>query len=160
MSKIGLVALLAGIVLGYGNPVLAQEGGAVQPDGVSTGEDKKRGGAAIDHRSEKANENSNAQWSTGATKGKDRADLRHQQNQDRKQGKKNDKDGDGVEDHDRKNDDSDKARGNDKDSDGGKVKKDHGDKVKKDHDGKVKKDRGGKVKKNHGGKAGGHGKNK
>ncbi|KIO49636.1 hypothetical protein [Nitrosospira sp. NpAV] len=143
MGKIGLVALLAGIVLGYGNPVLAQEDSAGQTGGVSVDEDKKRGGGvAIDHRSEKANENSNAQWSTGATKGKDRADLRHQQNQDRKQGKKNGKkNGDkarGGKDDDHENDDGDKARGNDKDG-GGKGK---------GHN------------KNHGGKAGGHGKNK
>ena len=120
MSRIGLVALLAGIVLGYGNPVLAQGGGAGQHDGVSGGGDKKRGGAAIDHRSQKANENSNAQWSTSATKGKDRADLRHQQKQDRNHGKK----------HGKKH--GDKARGHDKDDDDGKARghnKDHGGKA-------------------------------
>ena len=131
MSRIGLVALLAGIILGYGNPVLAQEGGAGQHDGVSGGGDKKRGGAAIDHRSQKANENSNAQWSTGATKGKDRADLRHQQKQDSDHGKKH----------------GGKARGHDKDDDDGKARghnKDHGGKARghgKDKAGKGSQDR-------------------
>ncbi len=34
----------------------------------------KAGGAAVEHRSERAAERSNAQWSEGATRGQDRAD--------------------------------------------------------------------------------------
>ena len=77
MHRAGLVVLLAGFVLGYGNPVLAREGGG-HHDSVGRDGNEKRGGAAFDHRSQKASENSNAQWSSGAVKGQDRADLRHQ----------------------------------------------------------------------------------
>ncbi len=78
MRKAGLATLVAGIILGCGNLVLAREGGGGHHDGVSG---DKRGGAAVDHRSQKASENSNAQWSTGATKGLDRANLRNQDGQ-------------------------------------------------------------------------------
>ena len=87
MHKVGLVVLLAGFVLGYGNPVLAREGGGGHHDGVGRDGNEKRGGAAFDHRSQKASENSNAQWSSGATKGQDRADLRRQDSHERGHGK-------------------------------------------------------------------------
>lgn len=127
MRKVGLAVLLAGIVLGYGSPVLAQQG-----NGAGGGGDGKRGGTAFDHRSQQESENSNAQWSTGATKGKDRADLRNQDGDGRGHGK-----------------DQGGAGGNDKDH-GGKARghdKEHGGKA-RGHD------------KEHGGKAGGHGKGK
>ena len=89
MSRVGLVVLLAGFVLGYGNPVLAREGGGGRHD-VDRNGSEKRGGTAFDHRSQKANENSNAQWSSDATKGQDRAALRRQDSHDRGHGKDHD----------------------------------------------------------------------
>jgi hypothetical protein len=74
MRKIGLVVLVAGIALGYGNTLLAREGG-------------DHGGAALGHRSQEGNENSNAQWSTNATKGQQRSDMRNQDGQGRGHGK-------------------------------------------------------------------------
>ncbi|MDQ3185028.1 MAG: hypothetical protein M3Q16_00885, partial [Pseudomonadota bacterium] len=70
------------IVLGYGEPVVAREDGAGHHDRVGGSGDDQRGGTAFDHRSGKASENSNAQWSTGATKGQDRANLRNQKGKD------------------------------------------------------------------------------
>lgn len=77
MRKVGLVILLASIALGFGNPVLAREGGEGHR-GVGGGGTEKRGAAVFGHKSQKANENSNTQWSSGATKGQDRAALRKQ----------------------------------------------------------------------------------
>ena len=77
MRKVGLLILLMGMVLGYGNPALAREGGEGH-QGVGGIKAEKRGKAASDNRSQKARENSNAQWSAGATKGQDRAALRNQ----------------------------------------------------------------------------------
>ena len=77
MRKVGLLILLMGMVLGYSNPVLAREGNEGH-QGVGGIKAEKRGKAASDNRSQKARENSNAQWSAGATKGQDRAALRNQ----------------------------------------------------------------------------------
>jgi hypothetical protein len=45
----------------------------------------KTGGAAVEHRSERAGERSNAQWSEGATRGQDRADeVRSENSKDKK----------------------------------------------------------------------------
>lgn len=108
MHRVGLVVLLASFILGYGNPALAREGGGHH--GVDGNGNGKGGGAALDRRSQKANENSNAQWSSGATKGQDRADLRRQDGHDRGHGKDHDGQarGHGKKDH------SGKARGHDK----------------------------------------------
>ncbi len=78
MRKVGLMILLAGIVLGYGNPGLARETGSGPQDRVGAGKDKKHSERALGSASQKRNENSNAQWSSGATRGQDRAALRHQ----------------------------------------------------------------------------------
>ncbi len=107
MRKVGLAVLLAGIVLGYGSPVLAQQG-----NGAGGGGDGKRGGTAFDHRSQQGSENSNAQWSTGATKGKDRADLRNQDGDGRGHGKDHGGAGGNDKDH------GGKARGHDKEHGG------------------------------------------
>ncbi|MEP6606736.1 MAG: hypothetical protein ABJA60_11565, partial [Nitrosospira sp.] len=49
-----------------------------QRNAIAEHGDRKKGGAALGHRSQKATDNSNAQWSNGATKGRDRADFRNQ----------------------------------------------------------------------------------
>ena len=74
MRKIGLAVLVMGVALGYGNTALARGDG-------------DRGGAALDHRSQEGSENSNAQWSTNATKGQGRSDMRNQDGQGRGHGK-------------------------------------------------------------------------
>ena len=78
MHKVGLMILLAAIVLGYGNPGLARETSGGQQDRVGAGKDEKRSERALGSASQKRNENSNAQWSSSATRGQDRAALRHQ----------------------------------------------------------------------------------
>ncbi|SCY57072.1 hypothetical protein SAMN05216420_10913 [Nitrosospira sp. Nl5] len=116
MRRLGLVVLLASVVLGYGNPVLAREGGAGHHDKMGRDGNEGRGGAALDHRSQKASENSNAKWSSGATKGQDRAELRRQNGHGRGHGK---------------NHDEGEARGHGKEH-GGKARghgKDHGGKA-------------------------------
>lgn len=85
MRTVGLVLLLASIMLGYGNPVLAREGSEGHQSGGGV---RDPGGAAFGHRNQKGSENSNAQWSTGATKGQNRAALRNQGSQARSQHKK------------------------------------------------------------------------
>ena len=77
VRKVGLVILLASIALSFGNPVLARGGGEGHR-GVGGGGPEKRGAAVFGHKSQKANENSNAQRSPGATRGQDRAALRKQ----------------------------------------------------------------------------------
>jgi hypothetical protein len=72
---VGLVLLLAGIMLGYGNRVFARKGGEGHQSGDGV---RDPGRAALGHRSQKGSENSNAQWSTGATRGQNRAALRNQ----------------------------------------------------------------------------------
>ena len=85
----GLVIILAGVALSYGNPVLARDvvgqRNAIEHGDRKTGgaaghnhQNRKKGGAALGHRSQKGTENSNAQWSNGATKGRDRAAFRNQ----------------------------------------------------------------------------------
>jgi hypothetical protein len=86
VRKIGLVVLVAGIALGYGNTVLARGGGDGH-DGMGGRGEGGRGGAALDRRSQEGSENSNAQWSTNATKGQDRSDMRNQDGQGRGHGK-------------------------------------------------------------------------
>ncbi|ARO86631.2 hypothetical protein EBAPG3_001900 [Nitrosospira lacus] len=117
MRKVSLVVLLAGIALGYGSPVLAQQGTGAQQDGV--GGDGKRGGKAFEHRSQQGSENSNAQWSTGATKGKDRADLRNQDDDGRGHGKDHGGAGGKAYGHDKEH--GGKAGGHDKEH-GGKAR--------------------------------------
>ena len=69
MNK-SMVVLLAGIVLGYGGAVMARGGG--QQDGQYG----NHGGMASGHMSQEGRDNTNAQWSGGATKGQGRSDLR------------------------------------------------------------------------------------
>ena len=76
MRKAGLLILLAGMFLAYGNPALAREGREGQ-QGMRGVKAEKRGQVASEKRDQKARENSNAQWSA-ATKGQDRAALRSQ----------------------------------------------------------------------------------
>ena len=73
----GLVIIVAGVALSYGNPVLARDV-VGQRNAIAEHGDRKKGGAALGHRSQKGTENSNAQWSNGATKGRDRAAFRNQ----------------------------------------------------------------------------------
>lgn len=60
MGKVGLVILLAGVALGFGNPVLAREGGEGHR-GVGGGGTEKRDPPLFGHKSQKAKENSNTQ---------------------------------------------------------------------------------------------------
>ncbi len=109
MRNAGMVILLMAVVLGFSTPVVAREGNAGHHDRVGGSRNDQRGGAAVDHRSQKAIENSNAQWSIGATKGQDRANLRRQDGHDRGHGKDHDGQARGhSKDH------SGKARGHDK----------------------------------------------
>ena len=77
VHKVGLVILLACVALGFGNPVLARERGEAHR-GAGGAKTEKRDAPALGLKSQKANENSNAQWSSGATRGQDRAALRNQ----------------------------------------------------------------------------------
>lgn len=77
MRKVGLVMLLACIVLGFGNPVLARERGETHR-GAGGAKTEKRDAPVLGLKSQKTNENSNAQWSSGATRGQDRAAVRKQ----------------------------------------------------------------------------------
>ncbi len=65
----GVVVLLAGMVLGYGGVAMAREGGG--------GQHGNHGGMAAGHMSQEGKENTNAQWSSGATKGDERSDSRN-----------------------------------------------------------------------------------
>ena len=79
----GLPVLLVGIVLLYGNTAVAREGGGGHHDGhhgmPDAGQYGKSGGMASGHMGQQGIENSNAQWSTGATKGQERSDFRNQE---------------------------------------------------------------------------------
>ena len=82
MHKVWSV-LLVGIVLAYGNTAVAREGGGGKDHGghhgmVDAGQHGKSGGMASEHMSQEGIENSNAQWSGGATKGEERSDMRNQ----------------------------------------------------------------------------------
>ena len=64
-----VTAVLASIILACGNTVLARDnhegtGGA--------------GGKPHEHMGQRGSENTNAQWSEGATKGQERSGMRHQ----------------------------------------------------------------------------------
>lgn len=77
-----LSVLFAAIVLVYGNTVLAREGGGGHDShrgAIDAGQQQgNAGGTASEHMGQQGIENSNAQWSTGATKGQERSDLRNQ----------------------------------------------------------------------------------
>jgi hypothetical protein len=79
----GLSVLLVGIVLAYGNTAVAGEGGGGSHHSghhgmVDAGQYGKAGGKASGSMDQQGIENSNAQWSIGATKGQERSDLRNQ----------------------------------------------------------------------------------
>ncbi len=79
----GWSVLLVGIVLAYGNTAVAREGGGGGHHGghhgtVDAGQHGKGGGMASGRMGQQGIENSNAQWSTGATNGQERSDLRNQ----------------------------------------------------------------------------------
>ena len=78
--KMRILAILLAAAIAYANPVLAQNGGG-KHEGHQTGggdEHANSGGMASEHMGQHGMENSNAQWSTGAARGQDRADWRHQ----------------------------------------------------------------------------------
>ncbi|MEO6824763.1 MAG: hypothetical protein ABI167_08595 [Nitrosospira sp.] len=77
VQKVGLVILLACVALGFGNPVLARERGEAHR-GAGGAKTEKRDAPVLGLKSQKANENSNAQWPSGATTGQDRTTLRKQ----------------------------------------------------------------------------------
>jgi hypothetical protein len=74
-----LLVLLAAILM-YINPVLAREGGGHNHGhhGASGSEHGSAGATAAEHMSKRGLENANAQWSSGATTGQDRSELRKQ----------------------------------------------------------------------------------
>ncbi|MEO8991638.1 MAG: hypothetical protein ABI284_07480 [Nitrosospira sp.] len=90
----GLWVLLVGVVVAYGNTAVAREGGGHHgmADAAQHG---KSGGMASGHMGQQATENSNAQWSTGATKGQERSDLRNQDHHVHEAGGKNHNRGEG-----------------------------------------------------------------
>ena len=71
-----ILAILLAAAIAYANPVLARNGGGKHEghQGVEQG----NGGMASQHMGKHGVENSNAQWSTGAKRGQDRSDWRHQ----------------------------------------------------------------------------------
>lgn len=78
-----MAALLAVIVLGYGGAAMARGNGDQHGGGQSGGAGQygNRGGMAFGHMSGEGRDNTNAQWSGGATKGQDRSDLRGEDHQ-------------------------------------------------------------------------------
>ncbi|SFO07324.1 hypothetical protein SAMN05216386_2530 [Nitrosospira briensis] len=79
----GLSVLLVGIVLVYGNTAVAREGGGGGHHGghhgmADAGQHEKSGGMASGRMGQQGIENSNAQWSIGATTGQERSDSRNQ----------------------------------------------------------------------------------
>jgi hypothetical protein len=75
--KMRILAILLAGAIAYANPVLARSGGG-KHDGHQGVEYANAGGAASEHMSQQGMENSNAQWSTYAARGQDRADWRNQ----------------------------------------------------------------------------------
>ena len=73
----GVFTILLAVILAYVNPILAREGGGGHQGGHH-GKHGTSGGMASEHMSPQGIENSNAQWSTGATSGQDRSELRNQ----------------------------------------------------------------------------------
>jgi len=75
-----ILAILLAAAIAYANPVLARNGGG-KHEGHQTGggaEHTNSGGMAPEHMGQHGMENSNAQWSTDAARGQDRADWRNQ----------------------------------------------------------------------------------
>jgi hypothetical protein len=66
--------LLAGFILMGGNAVLARDGGGGQHGDHPSG----AGGMGTEHMGQQGSANSNAQWSSGAKKGQERSEVRHQ----------------------------------------------------------------------------------
>ena len=95
----GLSVLLVGIVLAYGNTAIAREGGGRYQGGhhgmADAGQHAKSGGMASGHMGQQGTENSNAQWSAGATKGQERSDLRNQDHHGHEAGGKDQNRGEG-----------------------------------------------------------------
>ncbi|BCT66570.1 hypothetical protein [Nitrosospira sp. NRS527] len=87
----GLSVLLVGVVLAYGNTAIAREGGGGHHDGHHA----KSGGMASEHMGQQGTENSNAQWSAGATKGQERSDLRNHDHHGHEAGGKDQNRGEG-----------------------------------------------------------------
>jgi hypothetical protein len=74
----GMKALLAVMVLGYGGATMGEGNGDQHGSGQlgGAGQHGNQGGMTARHMSGEGRENTNAQWSGGATKGQDRSDLR------------------------------------------------------------------------------------
>ena len=72
-----VLTILLVAAIAYANPVLARNGGG-KHEGHQGIEHGNRGGMASEHMGQHGMENSNAQWSTGATRGQDRSGWRHQ----------------------------------------------------------------------------------
>lgn len=77
--RAALSVLLAGLVLAYGSTVMARGGGGGHHDGMGGSQHGNPGGIALDHMSPHGIENSNAQWGTGSTRGRERSGPRHQE---------------------------------------------------------------------------------
>jgi hypothetical protein len=75
--KMRILAILLAAAIAYATPVLARNGGG-KHDGHQGVEHASAGGTASEHMGQHGMENSNAQWSTDATRGQDRADWRNQ----------------------------------------------------------------------------------
>jgi hypothetical protein len=75
-----ILAILLAAAIAYANPVLARNGGGKHEGHQTEGgtEHANSGGMASEHMGQHGMENSNAQWSTGAVRGQDRADRRPQ----------------------------------------------------------------------------------
>ncbi|SET66696.1 hypothetical protein SAMN05216412_11213 [Nitrosospira multiformis] len=72
-----ILAILLAAAIAYATPVLARNGGG-KHDGHQGVEHANPGGTASEHMGQHGMENSNAQWSTEAARGQDRADWRNQ----------------------------------------------------------------------------------
>lgn len=116
-----ILAILLVAAIAYANPVLARNGGG-KHEGHQGVEQGNPGGMASQHMGQHGMENLNAQWSTGAKRGEDRADRRHQDDQ-----------GNGYERGD--GDHGGKGKHNGHGTHGGKDKKDKSNKGHKGHNG-------------------------
>jgi len=75
-----ILAILLAAAIAYANPVLARNGSGKHEGHQAGGgtEYANPGGMASEHMGQHGMENSNAQWSTDAARGQDRAGLRNQ----------------------------------------------------------------------------------
>jgi hypothetical protein len=81
--KMRILAILLAAAIAYANPVLARNGDGKHEGHQTRGgvEHASSGGMASEHMGQHGMENSNAQWSTGAARGQDRAGRRHEDGQ-------------------------------------------------------------------------------